>query len=132
MVSCYKTNIKFLKETLNSLENQVYENNEICIEDDFSESYYIKGILLEFGDNLNKQTLNKEKIKFLRKNLGINWASNEAISLADGDYIVLGDHDDILPRYALWTLAYYMNKYIDLLYSDEDKIDQNGMRYDPY
>ncbi len=135
VVCVYKTNIKFLQELLNSLENQVYENYEICIVDDFSCDNLIKETLLSFQKRLNNINPNKVKLKFLEKNLGISLASNEALNLADGDYVVLVDHDDIIPWQTLWTLAYYINKNngeVDLLYSDEDKLDEKGSRRDPY
>ena len=71
----------------------------------------------------------------LPKNLGISGNTNAALALAAGDYIVLADHDDIVPANALYELADALNqdRSIDVLYSDEDKISMDGRkRFEPH
>ena len=54
--------------------------------------------------------------------------------MATGDYIALLDHDDTLAPYALYEVVKCINKNpdVEFMYSDEDKIDQNGNRFDGY
>ena len=61
-------------------------------------------------------------------------ATNSALTLATGEFVALMDHDDILPERALYEVAALLQDHpdADLIYSDEDKIDTNGRRYEPY
>jgi len=70
----------------------------------------------------------------LPENLGISGATNAALSIATGEYLAFLDHDDELADFALWELVQAINDNpdIDLFYSDEDKIDQRGRRYDAF
>ena len=56
------------------------------------------------------------------------------MEVAQGEWVVLLDHDDLLPAHALFKVAEVINKYPNcrLIYSDEDKIDDLGVRSDPY
>lgn len=67
----------------------------------------------------------------LEQNEGISGNTNAALAMATGDYIVLVDHDDILPANALYEFAAAIEKdsSIDMLYSDEDKISMDGKKY---
>ena len=60
--------------------------------------------------------------------------SNSALDLARGDYVALMDADDLLPEDALFWVAHEiaLNPDVDLIFSDEDKIDETGRRFDPY
>jgi glycosyltransferase involved in cell wall biosynthesis len=64
----------------------------------------------------------------------ISAASNTALSLATGEFVALMDHDDEIPPNALYEFANMLSKFpdADLIYSDEDKINQNNTRYDPF
>lgn len=74
------------------------------------------------------------KVKFLPENKGISGNSNEALSLATGEYIGLLDHDDELSPDSLYEAVKYLqnNRDADMVYSDEDKIDMKGNRRDPF
>ena len=54
--------------------------------------------------------------------------------MATGDFVALLDHDDVLAPHALYMVAHAINAHpdADVLYSDEDKLDAAGRRYDPY
>ena len=71
---------------------------------------------------------------FRDKNGHICAASNTALGLVSGEYVALMDHDDLLAANALYEVAAEINSHPDaqLIYSDEDKIDQQGHRYEPY
>ena len=59
---------------------------------------------------------------------------SSALELATGEWIALLDHDDLLPEHALAYIALAIAEHPDagLIYSDEDKIDEQGQRFNPY
>ena len=127
IIPTYNISNKLLTECIESVLNQSYTNFEICIADDHS-------TLKETIDTLKKYEKNsKIKITYRRKNGHISEASNSALNLATGDYIALLDNDDILDQNALYYMAEKLNedRSLDLIYSDEDKLDYNGKRCFP-
>src|SRR5262249_48158185 len=74
------------------------------------------------------------KVVYREQNGHISEASNSALAVATGEFIVLMDHDDELPPHALYMVAEELNAHpeTDLVYSDEDKLDERGRRYSPY
>ena len=69
------------------------------------------------------------RYKILGENLGISGNTNAALEMAEGDFIVLADHDDIVTPNALCMSARRRlneNPDCDVLYSDEDKLDMDG------
>jgi len=125
----YNTPVKLLRECIDSLLAQTYSNFEICIADDNSPDHAVIQTLKEYAKK-------DSRVKYVaRKHNGhISAASNSALELASGDYVVLVDHDDIIPDYSLFVIAYYINIYphADVLFSDEDKITETGERIYPY
>lgn len=122
----YNTPIPWLKAAIDSVINQSYTSWELCIADDASTD----SKTLDFLKNINN---NKIKLRFSSANGGIAVASNNAIDLATGEYIVLLDHDDELTTDALCELALEINRSnADFIYSDEDKIDENGKCSSPH
>ena len=77
-----------------------------------------------------------QRIRFVRRerNGHIAAASNTALSLADGEFVALLDHDDELAAHALYMVAEALNERpdLDLIFSDEDKIDDAGKRREPW
>ena len=130
IVPVYETPLNFLKEMADSVINQTYSNWELCIADGGSKAQYIKETLEEYVKR-DKRI----KAVFLDKNMGIALNSNEALKLAGGNYIAFLDHDDILAPFALYEIAGAINKNpdSDFIYSDEDKITENGKkRFSPH
>lgn len=114
VVPMYKTNKKFLKQMIKSVQKQTYSNWELCIADGSpKESKLVKKI---------SKKDNRIKYKFLKENMGISKNSNEAIKMANGDYIALLDHDDTLAPFALYEIVKCINNNLDIdfIYSDED------------
>ena len=68
------------------------------------------------------------------QNSHISECSNSALALASGEFVVLLDHDDLIPEHCLWMVAFYINSHPEckVLFSDEDKIGKYGQRQDPY
>ncbi len=121
----YNVDPKWLELAIKSVENQWYDNWEICIVDDCS---------------TNKKTLNylrnikneKIKIKYLDKNSNISVASNEALTLCTGEYVGLMDNDDEITVDALYEVVKKINEGFTFIYSDEDKIDMNYNFCEPH
>lgn len=120
---------KFLRECIKSVINQTYDNWELCLVDDASPNKKIREIIKEYA----KSDL-RIKYKFRKKNGHICKASNDALKLATGEFIALLDHDDILWPNALYEVTKLLNTkpQADFIYSDEDKLDLDGTRLDPF
>ncbi len=126
----YNTPQKLLDEAVASVVAQIYPHWELCIADDASTSAWIKPALQAW-----MQRDPRIKVVFRSDNGHIAEATNSAFGLASGDYIALLDHDDLLRPQALAEVAFAINQQPDaeLLYSDEDKIDEDGgRRFDPF
>lgn len=126
VVPMYNTKEKFFKELVNSVISQTYSNWELCLADGSPKQNEKLKKICEKDTRIHYQ--------FLKENKGISGNSNEAIKMATGQYIALLDHDDLLAPYALYEVVKMINKYpkAEFIYSDEDKIDQNGNRSDGY
>ncbi|MCD6337023.1 MAG: glycosyltransferase, partial [Candidatus Marinimicrobia bacterium] len=125
----YNSNLNYLTEAIESVRLQLYPNWELCIADDASTDKVIRSIL----ERYSKQDP-RIKVVFREQNGNISKASNSALELVSGEWVALIDHDDILPEHALFWVAneIYQNPDIKLIYTDEDKIDEQGRRYDAY
>lgn len=128
IVPTYNAPEKLLKECLDSLLSQSYENYEICIADDNSTLEETLNVLKEYEKN------EKIKITYRKENGMISKASNTALELANGEFIALVDNDDIVEKDALYYIvdALNKNKELDMIYSDEDKLDFKGRPMEPH
>jgi GT2 family glycosyltransferase len=119
----------FLRRAIESVRSQLYEHWELCIADDASTGAVTREVLdeLMLADP-------RIKVAYRETNGHISAASNTALELAVGEYIALLDHDDVLAEQALYRVAFEINEHPGALivYSDEDKIDEFGQRFDPY
>ncbi|MGI9127407.1 MAG: glycosyltransferase family 2 protein, partial [Roseomonas sp.] len=129
LMPCYETPPQFLREAIASVQNQHYPYWELCLVDDASPSNGIIPIAMMFAAT-DARILPKRR----RQNGHISAASNTALHMAHGDWVVLMDHDDLLDQGALLELAVEINRYPEsqIIYSDEDKIDGSGTRFGPY
>ena len=143
VVPLYRTKPEFLKEMIGSIQAQTYGNWQLCLADgslsgdDAGTAENGQAPVTELTPLLEQYAKADKRITFttLPKNLGISGNTNAALALAAGDYIVLADHDDIVPANALYELADALNqdRSIDVLYSDEDKISMDGKkRFEPH
>lgn len=125
----YNTPVTLLRAAIDSVLNQSYENWQLCIADDNSSDSRVR-------EELSKYVELDHRIRVvLREENGhISEASNSAIGLADGDFIALLDHDDLLAKHALHYVVHYLQKNptAKIIYSDEDKIDEKGVRSEPH
>lgn len=124
----YNVDEKWLRLCIGSVLKQIYGNWELCVADDCTPSPHIRPILEEFAANDDRI-----KVIFRRENGHISAASNTALELTTGEFTVLLDHDDELSEDALFWVANEIIKYpsAEMVYSDEDVIDERGRRYDP-
>ena len=122
IIPTYNTDHQFLRDCLDSVVAQVYENWELCIVDDASPDKEVRKIIEEYA--LDDKRI---KYKFLKKNKHIAGATNEAVAMAAGEFVGLFDHDDILWPNALLEIVKALNvdKKLDFLYTDEDKITES-------
>lgn len=120
----------WLRHCLDSVLAQTYSNWELCVADDASSTPHVRAVLEEYAAREPRRI----HIAWRATNGHISAASNSALALAKGEYIVLLDHDDELHPAALATIAEALrrNPQWRLVYSDEDKIDADGRRYEPY
>ena len=125
----YNSTESFLSQAIESIQKQAYKNWELCIADDASTYANIKKILEQYK---NKDA--RIKVTYRSNNGHISKASNSALNLATGEWITFMDHDDIMRPHALAMMVLEMNKHqqAKLIYSDEDKITEEGQRYDPH
>jgi GT2 family glycosyltransferase len=125
----YNTNVKYLKEMLESVLAQTYPYWELCIADDASITDGTREILQDYAAKYNNI-----KVVFRKSNGHISEASNSALSLASGDYVIFLDDDDMLASNALYEMVKKLNenRTLKFIYSDEDKIDELSLRYDPH
>ena len=129
LMPVYNTDERWLRAAIASVEQQLYTNWELCIADDASSLPRVGELLRE-----SQRRDARIKVDFRQVNGHISAASNSALTLASGEYIVLLDHDDVLPRHALTAVVHELNRHpdADIIYSDEDRIDEKGRRYDPH
>lgn len=125
LLPTYNTEVNFLNECLLSISNQIYQNWEVCIADDFSNNVVTRA-------ELKRWAKKDKRIKLVLRetNGNISRATNSAAALACGEWYAFMDHDDLLPENALAELviAINQNPNTKLIYTDEDKIDSEGER----
>lgn len=125
----YNTPEKWLRKCIDSVIAQTYPKWELCIANDASTSPHVRIVLDEYARV-------DPRIRVLHREVNghISLCSNDALTMARGEYVALLDHDDELPSHALLEVAKAIeqNPLWKLIYSDEDKIDEAGQRYDPY
>jgi GT2 family glycosyltransferase len=129
LVPVYRTRPAFLERAIRSVLAQSYPHWELCLVDDCSMSPEIDALLAGFSAA-------DSRVRFaqLSENSGISAASNVALEMARGEFIGLLDHDDELAEDALFHVVDAINHEpeADILYSDEDHIDDDGRRSDPF
>ncbi len=120
---------EILSETILSVKEQIYQNWELVIVDDCSNSEVLKKNISEYAQ-LDSRILPF----FLNDHCGIADVSNFAIKQVSGDYVLFLDHDDLLRKHSLlkFVEAIEGNPAAKLIYSDEDKINLFGNRVSPH
>ncbi|MEQ3038629.1 glycosyltransferase family 2 protein [Thomasclavelia ramosa] len=124
----YNVGKEYLSDCIDSVLEQCYQNFEICIADDCSTNQETLNVLKEYEEK-DKRI----KVIYREKNGHISKATNTALKIAKGEYVGLLDNDDVLAKNALYEIVKALNqdKGLDMIYSDEDKLDLNGKRCEP-
>ena len=129
LLPVYNSNLRWLRRAILSVQKQLYPRWELCVVDDASTDR-------KLWPFLQRCARRDPRINVMRRteNGHISAASNDALRLANGDFVALLDHDDELAPTALYFVALALNKNRDLqlLYSDEDKLDAQNRRSEPY
>lgn len=129
LVPVFNPDPSYLKKCLDSVLGQFYVLWQLCIADDASTDSAVKKILNEYA-------LNDSRISVVhrQRNGHICAASNSALTLANGEFLALLDHDDCLTPDALFQVVKALQFYPDagLLYSDEDKLNELEERFEPH
>ncbi len=116
----------FLRKAIFSVINQYYQNWELCIVDNASTKIIIKKILSQF-----KEKDSRIKVEFCEKKEDFSKATNRAAEMATGEFVAFLGQNDALAPDALFEAVKSINKnsHSDLVYSDEDSINENETRF---
>lgn len=117
-----------LTAAIDSVRGQVYDDWELCIADDASTSSAVRQLLADAAAADPRIRLTR-----MDRNGGISLATNAAAAMASGEVLAFLDHDDLITPDCLGEIALYYarNPLADLVYSDDDKISDNGKRFAP-
>lgn len=145
VVPVYNTPEKFLREMIESVCAQTFDNWELCIAD--ASPVFIQGDFSKGKDGaasrrkkvtkltaiIQEYQEKDDRIKYqiLDSNESISDNSNRALAMAAGEYIGLLDHDDLLEPDALFEVVKELNceEPADMVYTDEDKINRKGTKH---
>jgi glycosyltransferase involved in cell wall biosynthesis len=125
----HNTPLPLLRRCIDSVLAQSYPHWQLCIADDVSTSPALQQLLKQYA--AKDQRI---RVHTRTEHGHICHASNDALAMADGEFVGFLDHDDELAPHALLEVSKALNEHPDagLLYSDEDKIDESGRRFDPH
>jgi len=125
----YKTKLKFFKKMVESVIDQVYDKWELILVDDASKDKRLSNWLSKY-----KKEDKRIKVITNKVNSGIAVATNVGIEKVTGEFTTFLDHDDLLEEEALVKVVEYLNKVpdTDLVYTDEDKVTEDGVFYGPF
>ncbi len=125
----YDTEERWLRKCVDSVRRQLYPHWELCIADDASPSPRVREILEAY-----RRSDGRIRVAYREKNGHISACSNTALAMAAGEFVALLDHDDELAEEALYENARLLNADpgTDMIYSDEDKIGEDGERHAPF
>ncbi|MDA7417781.1 glycosyltransferase family 2 protein [Xenophilus arseniciresistens] len=129
LMPCYNPDPRWLRAAVASVQAQLYPHWELCIADDASPDPAVR-------EALQQMAAADARIRLVlrERNGHISEASNSALDAVTAPWIALMDHDDLLPADALFEVARCIEAHPQarLIYSDEDKVDDAGVRSDPY
>lgn len=125
----YNADSKWLERCIQSVRNQFYKNWELCLHDDAS----TKKETIECLKRLAKSD-SRIKVSYGKMNQHVSGASNDALKMATGEFVALLDNDDEIAPHALFENVKILNQYsnVDFIYSDEDKMEIDRTRTDPF
>ena len=129
VVPLFRTPARLFSEMLESVLAQSYERWELVLVNASPE-------MAELGRLVDDACARDARVRSvtLEKNLGISENTNAGIAIATGDFIGFFDHDDTIEPNLLFEYARAVNDRpdTDVLYCDEDKIDEGGNLTSPF
>ncbi len=129
LMPVYNTPAEWLIRAIESVLAQVYPDWQLCISDDASTAPHVR-------ETLESYRMRDDRIRvFYRDGNGhISANTNSALTLASGEFVSLLDADDELRPHSLFWVASEIlgHPEADIIYSDEDKLDDQGNRYDAH
>ncbi|MEM6903946.1 MAG: glycosyltransferase, partial [Pseudomonadota bacterium] len=129
LVPVYRPPLEILRQAVQSVRDQIYDNWELCLVDDGGGDPAVSDLL-----RLMASEDSRIKVQINDHNQNIAGATNDALTLASGEFVAMMDHDDLLRPHALLMMAKALTDFPEasILYSDEDKVDAQNRRYAPY
>lgn len=125
----YRSDLRYLRQAIESVRAQHYPAWELCIVDDGSGRPELNAAVQRYADG-------DQRIKFeaAAENRGISAATNAALAMCEGEFVGFLDHDDTLTADALLRVAQALtaDPTLDVVYSDSDKLTAHGVRADPF
>ncbi len=118
---------RWVEEAVESVRAQIYPDWELCIADDASPDPALRAYLATLAEDP------RINVTFREERGHISAATNTAARMASGEFVALMDNDDLLAPNALYEIVRLLQDHpdADVIYTDEDKIDEAGRRYDP-
>ena len=126
VVPVYNTDVRWLRAAIDSVRNQIYDNWQLILVDDNSTNPAVPKVLAEYAA-LDDRIL----ARYRDTNGHIATATNDGLAVATGEFVAFMDHDDELAPFALAAVALEAGS-ADVLYTDEDKIDETGKHFGPH
>lgn len=128
IMPAYDTDPALLEKVIASVQSQLYPNWELIVNDDASPSVNLEEIVARCAQGDARIVFHR-----METNSNISLATNAAAALAKGEYLLFVDHDDLLEPNALSAVVEKLNENpaLDIVYSDDDKITMDDIRYDP-
>ncbi len=125
LVPAYRTPESYLRQMIESVQAQTYENWELCIADGSGKEESLEKIVSQYAAKDSRI-----RYQLLDKNEGISGNTNAAIRMASGEYLAFFDHDDLLTEDALYEAARAIEEQkAELIYTDEDKVRADLSEY---
>lgn len=127
VTAVYDPPLRIFRETVQSVLSQTY-------------AHWVWNIVDASTDNeiwryLSRLASEDSRIRPVKlpDNGGISANTNVALKYAEGDYVVMLDHDDTLAPFAFYSVAEVVraNADVDFIYSDSDKLNEDGIRCEP-
>jgi GT2 family glycosyltransferase len=128
ITAVYNTDPLWLRACIESVRRQIYREWELCLADDGSTRPETQATLQAYEGTPGI------RIVYGAGNRGIVHASNAALALASGEFVAFLDHDDEIEPDALAEVARAIaaRPDLDVVYTDEDKVDPSGIRSQPH
>ena len=122
LLTTYNTNIKYLREQIDSILNQTYKNINLIISDDNSSNDEIKKILKKYEEQDERVTLYLQE-----ENLGYNKNFEFLLKKSEANYIAFSDHDDVWHENKIEKcLEKLIKENVDMVYCNSTQIDEDG------